>query len=287
MKSPAKINVFLKITGKKNGYHELISRFVRIDELFDEVFLIPKKLAKNYHEKLVDETNFSDFSDDFSKIKSIQIENALPKTSLKTTDLIMDRYYLLNDNLVSNFDAPNNIFDKVLSLVPSDLATFFRQNYAIFLHKNIPTFAGCGGASSNAATFIKLLNNIWHFNTKKIASLSGADVSFFESGFSVANVSGYGEKISEFKEDKINFKLYFSSNSSTKEVFNEFSKNPVYYDKTDLLELTSQELLSNFSNYFLNDLLNPCINLYPKALSLAQKGLFLSGSGGTFFNFSK
>ncbi|MGP1450380.1 MAG: 4-(cytidine 5'-diphospho)-2-C-methyl-D-erythritol kinase [Wolinella sp.] len=40
MNSPAKINLFLKITGVRGDYHELASRFWRIDSLFDELFWI-------------------------------------------------------------------------------------------------------------------------------------------------------------------------------------------------------------------------------------------------------
>jgi len=36
-KSYAKVNIFLKIAGKRGNYHELVSRFVRVHSLFDEV----------------------------------------------------------------------------------------------------------------------------------------------------------------------------------------------------------------------------------------------------------
>lgn len=39
-KSYAKVNIFLKVTGKRNGYHELVSRFVKINNLWDEIFFI-------------------------------------------------------------------------------------------------------------------------------------------------------------------------------------------------------------------------------------------------------
>ena len=34
-KSFAKVNIFLKIAGKRENYHELVSRFVRVHNLFD------------------------------------------------------------------------------------------------------------------------------------------------------------------------------------------------------------------------------------------------------------
>jgi len=36
-KSYAKVNIFLKIAGKRDSYHELVSRFVRVKNLFDTV----------------------------------------------------------------------------------------------------------------------------------------------------------------------------------------------------------------------------------------------------------
>jgi len=37
MKSYAKVNVFLKIAGKRDNYHELVSRFVRVKNLYDTI----------------------------------------------------------------------------------------------------------------------------------------------------------------------------------------------------------------------------------------------------------
>ncbi len=36
-KSYAKVNIFLKIAGKRDGYHELVSRFVRVKNLYDVI----------------------------------------------------------------------------------------------------------------------------------------------------------------------------------------------------------------------------------------------------------
>lgn len=37
MKSYAKINVFLKIIGIRGDYHEILSRFILVDEIYDEI----------------------------------------------------------------------------------------------------------------------------------------------------------------------------------------------------------------------------------------------------------
>lgn len=269
MKSFAKINVFLKITGKKNGYHQLISRFYRLDNLYDELFLVPKDKAKDYHLKQIPNLN--------SVIKNIAYESEFKE------DVLLDKMYLINDNLVSNFYSKSDIFSKVLSLVDENLKQEFQNNFALILQKNIPTFAGLGGASSNAACFIKLLNDIKPFDIMQIASKSGADVSFFASGLKSANVSGYGEIIEDFSDDECEFCLEFSVPCSTKDVFCEFAKEPKYYENDELSRLKTKELLSTFKNYELNDLLRPCNALYPSTINYAKKELFLSGSGGSFF----
>lgn len=271
MKAFAKINIFLKITGKKDNYHQLISRFYRVDNLYDELYFIPKSEARNLDKTLIPNSN------SLLKINGITYENEFKQ------DVLMDKFYLINDNLVSNFYSKSDIFSKVLSLIDENLKQEFQNNFALVLHKNIPTFAGLGGASSNAACFIKLLNDIKPFDTKAIARLSGADVSFFESGLKSANVSGYGEIIDDFSDDLCDFSLEFSTPCSTKDVFSEFAKEPKYYENDELSKLKTKELLNNFTNYELNDLLKPCNTLYPSTLDYAKKGLFLSGSGGSFF----
>ncbi len=40
MRAPAKINIFLKIVGTRGDYHELLSRFIRYDVLYDELEFI-------------------------------------------------------------------------------------------------------------------------------------------------------------------------------------------------------------------------------------------------------
>ena len=45
-KAYAKVNIFLKVVGVRENYHELSSRFVRVDNLYDE-FRLEKKNIKS------------------------------------------------------------------------------------------------------------------------------------------------------------------------------------------------------------------------------------------------
>jgi 4-diphosphocytidyl-2-C-methyl-D-erythritol kinase len=44
-KSYAKVNIFLKIAGKRDGYHELVSRFVRVHSLYDTMSFTKGKFS--------------------------------------------------------------------------------------------------------------------------------------------------------------------------------------------------------------------------------------------------
>ena len=69
----------------------------------------------------------------------------------------------------------------------------FFENHSVEIEKNIPEFAGLGGGSSNAATFLIMANKYCKLNLSKhelseIAVNIGADVPFFVYEYDSANV---------------------------------------------------------------------------------------------------
>ena len=98
----------------------------------------------------------------------------------------------------------NNLITKAYRLMQSHLYSS-KSNYLIKIKKNIPIGSGLGGGSSNAATTLKALNELWdlNFSNKKLEKLGlslGADVPFFiKGGFQLAE--GLGEKLSPQKID--------------------------------------------------------------------------------------
>ena len=98
----------------------------------------------------------------------------------------------------------NNLITKAYKLMRNHL-NFNELEYAIQIKKNIPIGSGLGGGSSNAATTLKALNELWdlNFSNKKLEKLGlslGADVPFFiKGGFQLAE--GLGEKLSPQKID--------------------------------------------------------------------------------------
>ena len=90
--------------------------------------------------------------------------------------------------ILSNIDSLNNKENLIYKV-----AFFIKHKYnvkrgvAINLEKKIPISAGLGGGSSNAATSIKALSELWQLNLTakeqhEIAAQFGSDINFFLQG---------------------------------------------------------------------------------------------------------
>lgn len=138
--APAKLNLFLYITGQRcNGYHELQTVFVLLD-LYDEL--------------------------DFTLRDDKEIERIGGLTDVADDDdLVIRAAKLLKHTAEATLDRPV-------------------QGVTISLQKNIPAGAGLGGGSSDAATTLLALNQLWNcqLNVSQLATLGlqlGADVPVF------------------------------------------------------------------------------------------------------------
>lgn len=157
--SPAKLNLFLHITGRRpDGYHELQSIFQLID--------------------LCDWLEFEQTDD-----QQIQIEG------LSSVDLEQNLIYRAAQILQPYAKTPSGLI--------------------IRLEKNIPMGAGLGGGSSNAATTLIVLNQLWHcgLNSEQLAELGvklGADVPIFVHGRN-AWAEGIGEHLTFIDLDQKQF----------------------------------------------------------------------------------
>ena len=148
--SPAKLNLFLHITGRRdNGYHELQSIFQLID--------------------LQDWLEFRPKNDD----TSISIEG------------------------IDTVDLEQNLIYKAIQI----LKPYAQKEIglSILVEKNIPMGAGLGGGSSNAATTLIVVNQLWQcgLSLEQLAELGvklGADVPIFVHGRN-AWAEGIGEHL--------------------------------------------------------------------------------------------
>ena len=245
-KSYAKVNIFLKISDKRDNYHELVSRFVRVHNLYDIVSFI--------------------------------------KTSRRGINIIGDFGCKMESNTV--YKAYKLIEDY------ENVKDFF-ENHSIKIEKNIPEFAGLGGGSSNAATFLIMANKYCNLNLSKdelceIAVKIGADVPFFVYEYDSANVTGIGEIVKKFDEEILNIDTITPKvKCNTGEIFKVFREN--FYKQISkeeanrLLKMKSIEILNNLNIKEANDLYEPALSLYPQLNDYAKKDWFFSGSGSSFF----
>ncbi len=246
----AKVNIFLKITGHKEGYHTLISRFVRVDNLYDTITFVPQECDTFTIEGCEDVAR--DSNTIFKAYKALNAETGDP-----------------------------------------DILEFF-CNHKVVVEKRIPSQAGLGGGSSDAAAFMRLINEVCHLKLSiqklsKIGSTIGADLPFFIHNFSSANVSGFGEVVEAFEEESPTIELYTPPiGCDTALVYKTFKEyylpdiTPSSFIGWDTLP--SRELLRKIDNPIkLNDLYLAALRAYPELENYAKKGWFFSGSGSTFF----
>ena len=124
------------------------------------------------------------------------------------------------------------IYLKTLEHLPnnSELKDFFK-NYKVVVEKSIPEFAGLGGGSSDAATFLKMLNSELSLDLSldtmsKIGANVGADIPFFIYGYESANVTGIGEIVEKYNEEVLNLNVITPQIAcDTKEIYINFRKN--------------------------------------------------------------
>ena len=161
-------------------------------------------------------------SDGFHNIESrFQLINLFDEITIKKMN---NKNISLKSNVKDkSFLNKNIILDAFLKLqeaVDEDLGC------EVTVIKNIPMGAGLGGGSSNAASTLVGLNDLFKLNLSRteltqLGAELGADIPFFINGEN-AHVSGFGEILSPC--DSINSKIlliYPNIHVSTKEMFDE------------------------------------------------------------------
>lgn len=251
-KAFAKVNIFLKITGTRDNYHEIISRFMRVEYLYDELSFVPKE-------------------DESFKI--------IGDFSCTTEQNTIYKAYI---SLLESLDKSSSESLKKLM-----------SKYAVHVDKSIPAFAGLGGGSSDAATYLNMCNEVLHLGLSqnelaKVGLKVGADVPFFIYEYDSANVGGIGEVVEEFKEPLLKFEVFTPKiEISTPKVYGVYRENffdPIDEEKTEELKKTSSlEILKSMSADEANDLFKPALQEYRELKNHYRYGYYFSGSGSSFF----
>ena len=247
--APAKVNIYLKITGKRGEYHEILSRFMIVPALFDTLHFFPKET-----EGFVIEGDFACTTE----------QNTIYKA-----------------------------YTALLEATGSEALEKLMRTHGVSVAKRIPAFAGLGGGSSDAATYLKMCNEVLHLglDTAALAAVGakvGADVPFFVYGYPSANVSGIGEIVEPFEEAPLPIvtrtpAIAISTPAVYKRLRESFYKELdadayAYFAATD-----SATLLRELDAETANDLFAPALSLYPALREHFRHGWFFSGSGSSFF----
>ena len=167
----------------------------------------------------------------------------------------------------------------------------------ITLHKLIPAGGGLGGGSSDAATALLALKQLWNLSTStpelsRIAATLGSDVPFFIHGQS-AVCRGRGEIIEPLPLHRLLFAVLIIPPyaTSTKEVYQAFDNQAIAPDATAIpwREL-SQRPAAEISAIIRNDLEAPAFSvmlplraLRDEINAITNRPVHLSGSGSTLF----
>jgi len=190
----------------------------------------------------------------------------------------------------------NTIYKAYKSLLLYTKSNFLEnlmKKYAVKVEKNIPAYAGLGGGSSDAATFLKMCNSSLNLELSldELASIGlkvGADVPFFIYGYQSANVSGIGEVVEEFKEDSLDFEVFTPkikiSTPKVYQIYRESFFAPIDgFQAQKLKETKSLQILQDMDAKEANDLFEPALQGYKELKLHYKKGWYFSGSGSSFF----
>ena len=164
--APAKLNLMLEILGKRaDGYHDLESLMISL-ELSDMIEVYP-------------------------------VENGETTICCRFTD-----HNEVNHSLRGVLESEQNLMFKAAK----KLNEFAGVNKAarIILHKRIPSAAGLGGGSSDAAATLLALNQLWGLNLgktelQKLGAELGSDIPYFLADSAWAICRGRGEIIEEIR----------------------------------------------------------------------------------------
>ena len=242
--SPAKINLFLHITGKRaDGYHDLQTVF-RLLNWGDYLhFSVTSNMVATSIEAASDVDTLCGNLIALAGAESI------------TTSI--------NDNLI--FKAARAL---LVATLESDKLPKSLPLVDITLDKHLPMGAGLGGGSSNAATTLLVLNEIWHLNFTRdelmsIGAKIGADVPIFIFGQDAIGM-GIGEQLTAINlPDQQYLVLTPDAHIDTAKLF----AHPKLQRNIDPI---SVETIQSQSSHYVQSLLTPCQNVFtPVVTSLA------------------
>lgn len=247
IRSYAKVNIFLKIVGKRGNYHEIASRFVKVNSLFDTIWFTKNKdkkfdlkgnfscpLEKNtIYKAYLELTKINQLANDFFETYSIEIDKKIPE--------------------FAGLGGGSSNAAAILN--------FANQHLGLGLSKD--ELGKIGAKIGADVPFF-----VYDFNSANVSGIGEIVTNFEEESLEIETFTPQIK--CETKEIFEQFRLNF---------YKEFPQN----DQKKLFELSSKEIFATFDAKFANDLFEPALMANPKLQEFAQDGWFFSGSGSSFF----
>ncbi len=172
VEAPAKLNLFLEVLGRReDGYHNLDTVMIAVD-VFDTL-----RFSNTDHPAIRLDVSF-DPRTQASQLAHVPVDD-------------------------------RNICVKAARLLQRDFGV--KQGAFIELRKRIPTQAGMGGGSSDAAATLVALNQLWNLQLTSaelhtLAAQLGSDVNFFIDSPTLAVCKGRGEQVEKLTDcPELNF----------------------------------------------------------------------------------
>ena len=173
----------------------------------------------------------------------------------------------------------------------------------ISLKKNIPIGAGLGGGSSDSATVLKALNDLWELKLsdselEKIGLELGADVPFFIKG-GCALATGIGEKLTQINtvlKDGYILLIYPNIHVNTSDAYRNLNLNltkntsngifALALNSSSDIHLNYDEFTNDFESYVFKEH-GEIERIKNALLNKGAEYAAMSGSGSTVFGFFK
>ena len=243
IKAHAKINTFLKITGHKNGYHTLLSRFIKVPHLYDTISFVPQECEKFTIEGCGD----------------VPVESNTIYKSFLAMDI--DTNFFKHHKVVVEKNIPTGAG---LGGGSSDAGAFMRLfNKVCNLQIDTPTLAKRGSTVGADIPFF-----VYNYDSANVSGFGEVVEPFDDEAFEI-----------ELFMPNIHCDTPLVYKTFKRELFDEIE--PTAFKGWE--KLTTKEVLDMADAIMANDLYKASLIAYPELKEVAKEGWYFSGSGSTFF----